>query len=95
MALSLMQLSEFLGHPLIVTMFYSQCASVCLLLTARLARGSAAFKVEHRISGDQWIIARASPNDVRRLAAARIPAPANTIANPRPVNMIPMFSMDE
>ena len=30
------QLSELRGKPLIVTMFYSRCASVCPLLTARL-----------------------------------------------------------
>ena len=33
-----MQLSELRGKPLIVTMFYSQCASVCPLLTAQLQR---------------------------------------------------------
>jgi protein SCO1 len=93
-----MQLSEFRGLPLIVTMFYSQCASVCPVLTLQLqhiidrlspadrrqihilmvsfdsVRDSpealADFKAEHHISTDQWIIARASPKDVRMLAAA-------------------------
>jgi protein SCO1 len=93
-----MQLSEFRGLPLIVTMFYSQCAIVCPVMTLQLqhiidrlspaerrqirilmvsfdsVRDSpealADFKVEHHILGDQWIIARASPKDVRMLAAA-------------------------
>ena len=33
-----MHLSELRGKPLIVTMFYSQCASVCPLLTSQLQR---------------------------------------------------------
>lgn len=93
-----MQLSELRGQPLIVTMFYRQCTSVCPLLTLQLQHiidrlspaerrqihilmvsfdsvrdppeALADFKVEHHILGDQWIIARASPNNVRMLAAA-------------------------
>jgi protein SCO1 len=92
------QLSTLRGSPLIVTMFYSQCTSVCPLLTMQVQRmvqrlSSAeqrrlrvllvsldssrdtpetlgTFAAEHHISGDNWIVARASANDVRLLAAA-------------------------
>jgi formylglycine-generating enzyme len=93
-----MQLSALRGSPLIVTMFYSQCTSVCPLLTMQVQRIAQhlsrterrrirvllvsfdssrdspatlrAFATEHHISADNWIIARASANDVHLLAAA-------------------------
>lgn len=33
-----LHLADLRGHPLLVTMFYARCASVCPLLTARLQR---------------------------------------------------------
>jgi protein SCO1 len=93
-----LKLSSLRGKPLIVTMFYSRCTSVCPMLTHQLqqlmsrlsilerarlqilmvsfdsARDSpatlTAFKSEHRIAGDNWLIAKASARDVRSLAAA-------------------------
>ncbi len=93
-----LQLSTLRGSPLIVTMFYSQCTSVCPLLTMQVQRivgrlshseqrrlrillvsldssrdtpeTLSAFAAEHHIGGDNWIIARASADDVRLLAAA-------------------------
>ena len=92
-----MKLSVLRGTPSVITMFYSQCASVCPLLTMQLQRitqrlsraeqgrirvlmvsfdsvhdtpeSLRAFAQEHHIAGDNWIIARASANDVRLLAA--------------------------
>lgn len=91
-------LSSLRGSPLIVTMFYSKCSSVCPVLTMQVQRmterlSSAerrririllvsldssretpetlrAFAAEHRISEGNWIVGRASANDVRLLAAA-------------------------
>jgi protein SCO1 len=93
-----MQLSELRGKPLIVTMFYSQCASVCPLLTSQLQRllgrlspderrqthvlmvsfdsvrdtpaALTEFAAQHRITEQNWVVARASMSDVRLLAAA-------------------------
>jgi protein SCO1 len=93
-----LELSSLRGKPLIVTMFYSRCTSVCPMLTHELqqlmsrlsslerarvqilmvsfdsARDSpatlTAFKSEHHIAGDNWLIAKASARDVRSLAAA-------------------------
>jgi protein SCO1 len=92
------KLSSLRGKPLIVTMFYSRCTSVCPLLTHELQQLMArlstlerarvqilmvsfdsagdspatltAFKSEHQIAGDNWLIAKASARDVRFLAAA-------------------------
>ena len=93
-----LKLSSLRGKPLIVTMFYSRCTSVCPMLTHELQQlmsrlstlerarvqilmvsfdsaGDSpatltAFKSEHKIAGDNWLIARASARDVRSLAAA-------------------------
>jgi protein SCO1/2 len=93
-----MKLAALRGTPVIITMFYSQCTSVCPLLTAQLQRitqrlspagqrqirvlmvsfdsirdtpeALTAFEAEHHIAGGNWIVARASANDVRLLAAA-------------------------
>ena len=90
-------LSSFRGSPLLVTMFYSHCTSVCPMLTSELqdmyghltppqrARlhvlmvsfdaerdtpaELTAFKVQHSIREAGWVIARASGEDVRALAA--------------------------
>ena len=92
------QLSSLRGKPLIVTMFYSRCTSVCPMLTHELQQlmsrlsslerarvqilmvsfdsaGDSpatltAFRSEHQIAGDNWLIAKASARDVRSLAAA-------------------------
>ena len=94
----LINLSQFRGYPLLVTMFYAQCSSVCPLLTARLEafvngldaeerrnlrvlmvsfdaeRDSPAvlraFKLQHSLQDANWVIARASPRDVRAFSAA-------------------------
>jgi protein SCO1 len=91
-------LSSLRGRPLVVTMFYSRCTSVCPLLTHELQRlmsrltaperakvqilmvsfdsaGDSpatltAFKSEHKIAADNWLIAKSSASDVRLLAAA-------------------------
>jgi len=93
-----LKIGELRGEPLVVTMFYTHCTSVCPLITAQMQRlvgelalperqrirvlmvsfdsrrdtpeALSAFKAEHRIQGANWIIARASANDVRALAAA-------------------------
>jgi protein SCO1/2 len=93
-----LKLSSLRGKPLIVTMFYSRCTSVCPMLTHELqllmsrlstleraqvqilmvsfdSAGDSpatltAFKSEHQIAGDNWLIAKASARDVRSLAAA-------------------------
>lgn len=93
-----LKLAEMRGTPALIAMFYSQCTSVCPLLTRQLQRitehlsaseqrrirvlmvsfDSArdtpeslnAFAVEHHIAGENWILARASANDIRALAAA-------------------------
>ncbi len=93
-----LKLSSLRGKPLIVTMFYSRCTSVCPMLTHQLQQlmsrlstlersrvqilmvsfdsaGDSpatltAFKSEHQIAGDNWLIAKASARDVRSLAAA-------------------------
>lgn len=90
--------ADLRGQPLVVTMFYSHCTSVCPLLTAQVQRligqlspgeqqriqilmvsfdavrdtpeALSGFKAEHHIKEVNWIIARASANDVRALAAA-------------------------
>ena len=91
-------LSSLRGKPLIVTMFYGRCTSVCPILTNELQQlmsrlstlerarvqilmvsfdsaGDSpatltAFKSEHQIAGDNWLIVKASARDVRSLAAA-------------------------
>ena len=93
-----LKLSSLRGKPLIVTMFYSRCTSICPMLTHELQQlmsrlstlerarvqilmvsfdsaGDSpatltAFKSEHQIAGDNWLIAKASARDVRSLAAA-------------------------
>jgi protein SCO1 len=93
-----LKFSSLRGKPLIVTMFYSRCTSVCPTLTHELqllmsrlsllerahvqilmvsfdsASDSpatlSAFKSEHRIAENNWLIAKASARDVRALAAA-------------------------
>lgn len=93
-----MKLSELRGMPVLITMFYGQCSSVCPLLTKQLQRMTqrlsrseqrrlkvlmvsfdsgretpeslTAFALEHHIVGNNWILARASANNVRSLAAA-------------------------
>lgn len=93
-----LKLSSLRGKPLIVTMFYSRCTSVCPMLTHELQQlmgrlstlerarvqilmvsfdsagdspaTLSAFKSEHHIDGDNWLIAKASARDVRSLAAA-------------------------
>jgi len=95
---SFVRLAELRGRPLVITMFYSHCASVCPLLTAQVQRliqrfsaserqeirivmvsfdaqrdtpeALTAFKAEHHIQDANWIVARATANDVRALAAA-------------------------
>ena len=90
-------LSTLRGKPLLITLFYSQCSSVCPMVTLRLqdidrhlsarARQNMTilmlsldperdspqaldtFRKEHHIDDPRWIIARASPSDVRPLAA--------------------------
>jgi protein SCO1 len=90
-------LSSLRGAPLLVTMFYSHCTSVCPMLTTELqgiyvqltplqrARIRVlmvsfdaerdtpaelqAFKEQHSIHEAGWVVARASGNDVRALAA--------------------------
>jgi protein SCO1/2 len=90
-------LSSFRGAPLLVTMFYSHCTSVCPMLTSELQdiygrltppqrahlrvlmvsfdaerdtpAELQAFKRQHSIDEAGWVIARASGNDVRALAA--------------------------
>jgi protein SCO1 len=92
------RLSSLRGKPLVVTMFYSRCTSVCPMLTHELQRFMShlsareraqvqilmvsfdsagdspatltAFKSEHQITEDNWLIAKASARDVRSLAAA-------------------------
>ena len=92
------KLASLRGKPLIVTMFYSRCTSVCPMLTHELQQlmsrlstlerarvrilmvsfdsaGDSpailtAFKSEHQIAGDNWLIAKASARDARSLAAA-------------------------
>jgi protein SCO1/2 len=92
------KLASLRGKPLIVTMFYSRCTSVCPVLTHELQQlmsrlstleraqvqilmvsfdsaGDSpatltAFKSEHQIAGDNWLITKASARDVRSLAAA-------------------------
>ena len=93
-----LSLAELRGQPLIVTMFYTQCTSVCPMLTSQLQRiveqlsevqqkrirvlmvsfdGSretpaslSEFETAHHLAPDIWIVAKASPRDVRLLAAA-------------------------
>lgn len=93
-----LDLASLRGSPLIVTMFYSRCTSVCPMVTSQLKtlvdglpdgeRNSlnvlmvsfdggrdtiealAAFKSEHGLTGDRWIVAKMSSTDVRMLAAA-------------------------
>jgi protein SCO1/2 len=93
-----MRLAELRGRPLLITMFYAQCTSVCPLLTSRLQsvvdqlipadrarltvvmvtfdsdrdspQALAEFKKEHHIDQTNWIVARASRQDVRLLSAA-------------------------
>ena len=95
---AILKLSSLRGKPLIVTMFYSRCISVCPMLTHELqylmsrlstleralveilmvsfdSAGDSpatltAFKSEHQISGNNWLIAKASARDARSLAAA-------------------------
>jgi protein SCO1 len=95
---SALHLSALQGQPLVLTMFYSHCTSVCPLLTAQLQRLMSelspgereqtrvlmvsfdsvrdtpeelkGFKAEHHIQDSHWMIARASPADVRLLAGA-------------------------
>ena len=90
-------LEYFRGGPLLITMFYTHCTSVCPMLTADLKRLDAAlsphqrsklrvlmvsldgprdtpaelthFVNEHGIADPRWIVARASADDVRLLAA--------------------------
>ena len=90
-------LSELRGQPLLVTMFYSHCTTVCPLITAelqnidhRLTPQQRAgirvlmisfdtkrdtptelrnFERQHQIHDPRWIVARASANDVRLVAA--------------------------
>jgi len=92
------KIADLRGQPLVVTMFYSHCTSVCPLLTAQVQRlvsqlspaeqqriqilmvsfdavrdtpeALSGFKAEHHIREANWIVARASANDVRALAAA-------------------------
>jgi protein SCO1/2 len=91
-------LADLHGRPLLVTMFYSRCTTVCPVLTAQLQRlvehlgpddrqqirvlmvsfdavrdtpdVLSAFKAEHHIQESNWIVAHASADDVRALAAA-------------------------
>lgn len=90
-------LSSFRGAPLLVTMFYSHCTSVCPMLTSELQsiygqlepRQRArlrvlmvsfdaerdtpaellAFQQQHSIHEAGWVLARASVEDIRALAA--------------------------
>ena len=91
------QLSSLRGRPLLITLFYSHCTSICPMITLELqdlyrqltsrqqarlrvlmvsldAKRDApeelqAFKEQHAIHEEGWIIARAKSGDVRVLAA--------------------------
>lgn len=86
------------GKPLLITMFYTHCTSVCPLVTTQLQhlvaalapedrqrlqvlmvsfdtvrdtpQALAAFKAGHHITEPNWLLARATPGEVRALAAA-------------------------
>jgi len=91
-------LASLAGHPVVVTMFYSSCTSVCPMLTLQMQHFESAldpaerfrvrfvmisldaerdtppklavFAAEHHLDASRWLIAHATPADVRAIAAA-------------------------